>query len=195
MLGPQNTSSSRVTSSYTDTLFWIRTLLPIRTRLPTNTFCPSEHRSPMTAPAHTWVQCQTRVPSPIVAPASTSADSCTDAPRTEFISVVERQRNAPPVARGQVCRDQKLQRLEALPPVGLRLRIAAQHVENVVVVEWMPVAVDGSRLIAGRADLGIRRIRFGELPMQDFVDGDAADARGTALADNRDRAFEVLRVG
>jgi len=35
MLGPQNTSSSSVTASYTDTLFWIFTFRPITTSLPT----------------------------------------------------------------------------------------------------------------------------------------------------------------
>jgi len=35
MLGPQNTSSSSVTASYTDTWFWILTLWPIVTSLPT----------------------------------------------------------------------------------------------------------------------------------------------------------------
>ena len=35
MLGPQNTSSSSVTASYTDTWFWIFTLRPMATSLPT----------------------------------------------------------------------------------------------------------------------------------------------------------------
>jgi hypothetical protein len=68
MLGPQNTSSSSVTASYTLTLFWMRTWSPITAALPTKTFCPSEQSRPMRAPAHTWTQCQMRVPSPISAP-------------------------------------------------------------------------------------------------------------------------------
>ena len=35
MLGPQKTSSSSVTASYTETLFWILTLSPMTTSLPT----------------------------------------------------------------------------------------------------------------------------------------------------------------
>src|SRR3546814_3278216 len=66
MQGPQNTSSSRRTGSYTETLFWIFTLLPMTTSLATKTFCPSEQPAPMRAPEQTCAQCQMRVPSPIV---------------------------------------------------------------------------------------------------------------------------------
>src|SRR5450759_1207238 len=69
--GPQNTSSSSSTPSYTDTLFCILTLLPILTPFITTTFCPSEQRSPITAPPSTWQKCQTFVSGPICAPSST----------------------------------------------------------------------------------------------------------------------------
>ena len=73
MLGPQNTSSSIVTASYTETLFCILTLLPITTALPIKTFWPSEQPLPIRAPAQTWVKCHTCVASPRVAPSSTMA--------------------------------------------------------------------------------------------------------------------------
>ena len=50
---PQKTSSSKMTPSYSDTLFWILTLLPTLTRLAMKTFCPKMHRSPITALAIT----------------------------------------------------------------------------------------------------------------------------------------------
>src|SRR5690606_18959649 len=70
-LGPQKTSSSRVTPSYTETLFWILTLLPIRTPFMTTTFWPSEQPVPITAPGMTWQKCQILVPPPTDAPSST----------------------------------------------------------------------------------------------------------------------------
>ncbi len=73
MLGPQNTSSSSVTASYTDTLFWILTLSPMATSLPTYTFWPNEQPAPMRAPALMCTQCQTRQFSPRTAPSSTMA--------------------------------------------------------------------------------------------------------------------------
>src|SRR5690348_2545937 len=76
MLGPQNTPSSSVTLSYTDTLFWILQSSPTTTRLPTNTFWPSETPRPMRAPAQTCAKCQTRQPSPIAAPSSMMAEGC-----------------------------------------------------------------------------------------------------------------------
>ena len=55
MEGPQKTSSSRTTPSYTDTLFWILTLLPMTTSRATSTFCPKLHPRPMRAPGITWL--------------------------------------------------------------------------------------------------------------------------------------------
>src|SRR2546423_14585708 len=75
--GPQNTSSSRITPSYTETLFWILTLSPITTSRATKTFWPSEQPRPMRAPDMTWLPCQILVPSPTDAPESTLADSWT----------------------------------------------------------------------------------------------------------------------
>src|SRR5690242_7062062 len=77
--GPQKTSSSSSTPSYTDTLFWILQLSPILVPFMTTTFCPRLHRAPITAPGITWQKCQIFVPSPIVAPSATYADSCTNA--------------------------------------------------------------------------------------------------------------------
>src|SRR6185312_8932303 len=57
--GPRNTSS------------WTLTFLPNVTLGMTTTFWPRLHSSPITAPAITWQKCQTRVPAPSVAPAST----------------------------------------------------------------------------------------------------------------------------
>src|SRR5215472_8867313 len=123
MLGPQNTSSSSVTLSYTETLFWILTLLPMRTRLPTNTFCPSEQSRPMTAPAHTCTQCHTRVPSPSCAPGSMMAVGCTCSGK----SVFQRQRDAAPIARREVTGNQQLERPQPLAAVGLRLGFTAHY--------------------------------------------------------------------
>src|SRR5262245_8053824 len=68
MDGPQNTSSSRITPSYNDTLFWILQLSPMRTRFITTTFWPRLHRCPITAPDITWLKCHTLVPAPMLAP-------------------------------------------------------------------------------------------------------------------------------
>src|SRR2546423_8765893 len=73
--GPQKTSSSRITPSYTETLFWILTLFPILTPFMTTTFCPSEQRAQITAPPSTWQKCQIFVSSPTCAPSSTYAHS------------------------------------------------------------------------------------------------------------------------
>jgi hypothetical protein len=54
-------------------LFWIFTLLPIFVPFITTTFCPSEQRSPITAPGITWQKCQMLVPAPTFAPLSTNA--------------------------------------------------------------------------------------------------------------------------
>src|SRR3954452_15867313 len=71
--GPQKTSSSSSTPSYTETLFWILTWLPILPPAATNTFCPMVQSLPIEAPAITWEKCQIRVPLPIEQPGSTQA--------------------------------------------------------------------------------------------------------------------------
>src|SRR5689334_553956 len=48
--GPQKTSSSRMTPSYNETLFWILQLSPMRTPFITTTFWPRLQRLPITAP-------------------------------------------------------------------------------------------------------------------------------------------------
>src|SRR5205823_13026545 len=101
------------------------------TRLPTKTFWPNEHRAPMRAPPETCTQCHTRVPSPICAPSSTMAVAWICA----AISVLQRERDTSPVARRQVGGDQDLERSEALAAVRLRVRLAAQGLDHVVVVQ------------------------------------------------------------
>src|SRR4030065_534241 len=49
MLGPQKTSSSRMTPVYKDTLFWILTLSPTTTSEPIKTFWPTLHFRPLLA--------------------------------------------------------------------------------------------------------------------------------------------------
>src|SRR6185369_2704304 len=71
--GPQKTSSSSSTPSYTETLFWILTWLPILAPAATNTFWPMVQSLPIEAPAITWEKCQTFVPLPIEQPGSPHA--------------------------------------------------------------------------------------------------------------------------
>src|SRR5262245_8619371 len=75
--GPQNTSSSRVTPSYTETLFWIFTLLPMLTFGPITTFWPIRQFLPRRELLNTWETCQIVVPSPISTSSSMKADSWT----------------------------------------------------------------------------------------------------------------------
>src|SRR6266511_143909 len=63
--GPQNTSSSRVTPSYTETLFWIFTPSPILTCGSMTTFWPIRQFFPICEWCNTWDTCQMVVPSPI----------------------------------------------------------------------------------------------------------------------------------
>src|SRR5229473_737809 len=69
--GPQNTSSSRITPVYTETLFWILTLSPITTSGEITTFCPMLQRSPMRQLLITWEKCQILVPAPMLQGSST----------------------------------------------------------------------------------------------------------------------------
>src|SRR6185436_8779953 len=62
--GPQNTSSSRITPVYNDTLFWILTLLPTTTSGETTTFWPMLQSRPIRARGITWEKCQIFVPAP-----------------------------------------------------------------------------------------------------------------------------------
>src|SRR5262245_1992842 len=75
--GPQNTSSSRVTPSYTETLFWILTPLPTRTFGPITTFWPIRQFLPIWEFLNTCDTCQMVVPSPISTASSMKADSWT----------------------------------------------------------------------------------------------------------------------
>ena len=76
MEGPQNTSSSRTTPEYTETLFCIFTLLPIFTSGERTTFWPILQLFPICAPGITWLKCQIFVPSPTRHDLSTIAVSC-----------------------------------------------------------------------------------------------------------------------
>src|SRR5262249_4756933 len=67
--GPQNTWSSSLTPSYSDTLFWMRQFSPTVT-LPTYTFCPRTQRGPILAPGDTWQKCQIFLPAPMSAAAA-----------------------------------------------------------------------------------------------------------------------------
>src|SRR4051794_9358165 len=55
--GPQKTSSSSSTPSYSETLFCTFTLLPILTPDATSTFWPKMQPSPITASFITWQKC------------------------------------------------------------------------------------------------------------------------------------------
>src|SRR3954469_481812 len=104
------------------------------TSLPTNTFWPNEHPRPIRAPPQIWTQCQTRDPSPISAPSSTIAVGCI----LTAISIIQGQRDPPPIAGGQVSRDQHLQRFEAVASVSSWFRFATQHTDDVIVIERVP---------------------------------------------------------
>jgi hypothetical protein len=55
-------------------LFWILQRSPTITPGPMATFWPITQSTPIRAPAATWLNRQTRVPVPSIAPGSTSAD-------------------------------------------------------------------------------------------------------------------------
>src|SRR4051812_49432059 len=100
---------------------------------PTKTFCPSEQRSPMWAPPHTWEKCQMRVLSPIVAPWSTIAlGSITDA-----MSIFQRQGDAAAIPGGQVGCDQDFKGFEPFPSICVWLGVALQYPDHVVVILCM----------------------------------------------------------
>src|SRR3954466_9861368 len=64
--GPQNTSRSSSTPSYSETLFWILQFSPTMTPFITTTFWPRLHFGPIVAPGSTWQKCQILVPGPTV---------------------------------------------------------------------------------------------------------------------------------
>src|SRR6185312_2049771 len=110
-------------------------------------------------------------------------------------SVVQRQRHAPPVTRGQITRDKYLERPQPLAAIGFWLRLPAQRLDHVLVVERMPEAIHRCRLVARRSDVLVLGSGVGELPLLDLVDCDAADPHRTMLAQHGDRTFNVLRIG
>src|SRR6188472_2717063 len=107
-------------------------------------------------------------------------------------SVLQRQGHPAPVPRRKVGGDEELQRVEAFPPVGVGLGLAAERLDHVVVVERMPEAVDRRGLVARLVHLGVVRIGVGEAPVLDLVDGYTPDPHGALLADDGDRALEIL---
>src|SRR6476646_8931345 len=160
------------------------------TRLPMKTFCPNEQPAPMRAPAQMCTQCHTRVPSPIVAPASTMAVGWI----VIMPLVLKRQRHTATVARRQVACDEDLERAQAFATIGLGLHLATQGADDVVVVERMPEPIDGRRGVVGFGNLGVAGVRGGEFPVLDVVYRDAADAYRSGFTEHRDRALVVLRV-
>src|SRR5215469_6907958 len=63
--GPQNTSSSRISPVYRETLFWILTLFPTTTSAAIETFCPILQFWPIRQFFSRWQKCQILVPAPI----------------------------------------------------------------------------------------------------------------------------------
>src|SRR5690606_35591149 len=106
------------------------TLLPMTTSLPTKTFCPREQPCPIRAPPQTWTKCQTRVPSPKMAPSSTMALGWI----VTAMSVLQRQRNPPAVARRQISGNQDFQGFEPFPTVGFRFGLTTQYLDDIFVV-------------------------------------------------------------
>src|SRR4051794_26654441 len=99
----------------------------------------------MRAPPDTWTQCQTRVSSPICAPSSTMAVEWMCGGMFDDSSILQRQRDASSVARREIGGDENLERAQPLAAVGLRVGLAAQRLDHVVVVERVAEAVHGGR--------------------------------------------------
>ncbi|MNT05955.1 hypothetical protein D3C72_1406020 [compost metagenome] len=85
--------------------------------------------------------------------------------------------------------------MQAFASVGLGFAFAAQHADDVVVIQRMAETVDRGGLVVGFADLGVIGLLVGELPFVDAVDGHAAHAHSALFAEDGDRAFQILRVG
>src|ERR1700722_9360197 len=88
----------------------------------------------------------------------------------------------------------ELKRFPAGATVGVRLRLATEHAEDVPVVALVPVAVYGRRVRGRDVDELVIVVVLGERPVLDLVDGGPADFHGALLAEDRDRALEVPRV-
>src|ERR687897_940027 len=72
--------------------------------------------------------------------------------------------------------------------VGVGRRLAAQGLDDVVVVERMTEAVDRGGLVTRLLDLLVVCVPVSELPVLDLVDRHPADPDRSRLTDDRDRS-------
>src|SRR5215203_2261744 len=68
-------------------------------------------------------------------------------------SVLQRQGYAPAIASGLINCDEDFQRMKSLAAVGVRHRLPTKRLDHVVVVERMPEAIHGGRVVACLLDL------------------------------------------
>ncbi len=100
-----------------------------------------------------------------------------------------------PRLRRFVDAEDQFQRFAAGAAVGVGGGLAAQHRQHVPVVGLVAVAVDVGRSVGRRLDALVVVVVVGELPGLHLVHRRAADLHRALLPEDRDRSFEVLRVG
>src|SRR5882757_1005603 len=105
------------------------------------------------------------------------------------LSILQWQRNPPPVTRRHITRYQQLERTQAFAPVRLRLARAAQHFDDILVIARMTEAVHRSGLVARGLDELVVGMGGRELPMLNLIDGYTTHLGRALLADDGDRAL------
>ena len=109
--------------------------------------------------------------------------------------VLEGERDLAAVARRQVGGDQDFQRLEAFTAIDGRLRITAEGVDDVAVIQRVPKTVNRGRFVVGLLDIFVVVTLVLEVPDLDVVHCNAADPDSALLAEDGDGAFQVLGIG
>src|SRR5688572_29471768 len=94
----------------------------------------------------------------------------------------ERQRDVPAQARRLVDPEDQFERLPALAPIRLRLRLAAKHRQHVAVIAGVPEAIHAGRVRAYAGHELVVIVVVGERPVLDPVHGGAADLYGSPFA-------------
>ena len=107
----------------------------------------------------------------------------------------QRQRNRLTIVCRKVGGVNQLQRFQAFSPVDNRLGFAAQHIDNIPIIQRMPETVHRRGFIIGSFDLFVVIALVGKIPFLNFVHCHTADAYRAGFAQNGNRAFEVFRLG
>lgn len=95
----------------------------------------------------------------------------------------------------EIGRYQHFERFQPLPAIGFRFLFTSQHLDDVVVVEWVAESIYRCGFVVcllGGLIIGMWII---ELPVLYLVDRNPTDTDGAFLADNGNRTFEILGVG